>query len=77
MNNKFIIGIGDGEHKYTVNGVKYVVKSEFKQLDFNNIKDTLTERIEKYIKNDIAHWTDEINGSKIDAECVSAAGKEV
>ena len=75
--NKFIIGIGDGEHQYTVNGVKYIVSSRFKKFDFNNIKDTLTERIEKYIKNDIAHLTDNLSGSKIDAECVSTAGKEV
>ena len=76
-NNEFIIGIGDGEHEYTVNGVKYIVSSRFKQFDLRTIEDTLTERIEKYIKNDIAHWTDKPNGSKIDTECVSTAGKEV
>ena len=43
--NKFIIGIGDGEHEYTVNGVKYVVSSKFKTFDFKNISNTLTDTI--------------------------------
>ena len=74
--NKFFIGIGDGEHEYTVNGVKYIVSSRFKPLDFKNIKDTLTDTIEKYIKNDLADLTDLDKGSTMNTECVSTAGKE-
>ena len=39
--NRFIIGIGKAEREYSVNGVKYIVGSRFKPIDFNNIKDTL------------------------------------
>ena len=74
--DRFIIGIGQGEHEYTVNGVKYIVNSKFKQVDFKNFKDTLTEVIGKYIQNDLAEWTNDENGGKIDTECVSTAGKE-
>ena len=74
--NKFIIGIGDGEHEYTVNGVKYIASSRFRKFNHKEIKDTLTEAIEKYIKNDLADLTDLDRGSTINAECVSTAGKE-
>lgn len=73
---RFIIGLGSGEHEYTVNGVRYIVTSKFIPLDFKNFKDTLADAIEKYINNDLAEWTDEENCSKIDAECVSTAGEE-
>ena len=75
-NNRFIIGLGQGEREYTVNGVKYIVNSEFKQVDFKNFKDTLTEVIGKYIQNDLAEWTNDENGGTMSTECVSTAGKE-
>lgn len=59
--DRFIVGIGQGEHEYTVNGVKYIVNSEFKKVDLNNFKDTLAEVIGKYIQNDLAQWTNEEN----------------
>lgn len=76
MNDRFIIGLGCGEHEYTVNGVKYIVTSKFKPVDFKNFKDTLADAIEKYIKNDLAECTDHDIGSTIDTECVSTAGEE-
>ena len=38
--DRFIIGIGQGEHEYVVNGVKYIVDSVFRPFDFKNIKNT-------------------------------------
>ena len=73
---RFIVGIGQGEHEYTVNGVKYIVSSVFKPFDLKNMKDTLADAIEKYIKNDLAEWTSDENGGIMDTECVSTAGKE-
>ena len=74
--DRFIVGIGQGEHEYTVNGVKYIVNSEFKKVDLNNFKDTLAEVIGKYIQNDLAQCTNEENGGIMSTECVSTAGKE-
>ena len=74
--DRFIVGIGQGEHEYTVNGVKYIVDSVFRPFDFKNFKNSLAEVVEKYIKNDLADWTNDENGGKIDTECVSTAGKE-
>ena len=74
--NRFIIGIGKAEREYSVNGVKYIVGSRFKPIDFNNIKDTLADAVERYIKNDFAEWTNDENGSIMNTECVSTAGKE-
>lgn len=74
--DRFIVGIGQGEHEYTVNGVKYIVDSVFKPFDFKNIKNTLAEVVEKYIKNDLADWTNDEKGGIINTECVSTAGKE-
>ena len=45
--DRFIVGIGQGEHEYTVNGVKYIVDSVFRPFDFKNFKNTLAEAIEK------------------------------
>ena len=74
--DRFIVGIGQGEHEYTVNGVKYIVDSVFRPFDFKNFKNTLAEVVEKYIKNDLADWTNEEKGGIINTECVSTAGKE-
>lgn len=74
--DRFIVGIGQGEHEYTVNGVKYIVDSVFKPFDFKNFKNTLAEVVEKYIKNDLADWTNEEKGGIMNTECVSTAGKE-
>ena len=74
--DRFIVGIGQGEHEYTVNGVKYIVNSQFKKVDLNNFKDTLAEVIGKYIQNDLAQWTNEESGGIMNTECVSTAGKE-
>ena len=49
--DRFIVGIGQGEHEYTVNGVKYIVDSVFRPFDFKNFKNTLAEAIE-------ATWAD-------------------
>ena len=32
--DRFIIGIGQGDHEYTVNGVKYIVNPVFRPFDF-------------------------------------------
>lgn len=74
--DRFIVGIGQGEHEYTVNGVKYIVDSVFRPFDFKNFKNTLAEVVEKYIKNDLADWTNEEKGGIMNTECVSTAGKE-
>ena len=74
--DRFIVGIGQGEHEYTVNGVKYIVDSVFRPFDFKNIKNTLAEAVEKYIKNDLADWTNDEKGGIMNTECVSTAGKE-
>ena len=74
--DRFIVGIGQGEHEYTVNGVKYIVESVFRPFDFKNFKNTLAEVVEKYIKNDLADWTNEEKGGIMNTECVSTAGKE-
>ena len=74
--DRFIVGIGQGEHEYTVNGVKYIVESVFRPFDFKNIKNTLAEAVEKYIKNDLADWTNDEKGGIMNTECVSTAGKE-
>ena len=74
--DRFIVGIGQGEHEYTVNGVKYIVNPVFRPFDFKNIKNTLAEAVEKYIKNDLADWTNDEKGGIMNTECVSTAGKE-
>ena len=74
--DRFIVGIGQGEHEYTVNGVKYIVDSVFRPFDFKNFKNTLAEVVEKYIKNDLADWTIDEKGGIMNTECVSTAGKE-
>ena len=74
--DRFIVGIGQGEHEYTVNGVKYIVDSVFKPFDLKNFKNTLAEVVEKYIKNDLADWTNDEKGGIMSTECVSTAGKE-
>lgn len=45
--DRFIVGIGQGEHEYTVNGVKYIVDSVFRPFDLKNFKNTLAEAVEK------------------------------
>ena len=74
--DRFIVGIGQGEHEYTVNGVKYIVDSVFRPFDFKNFKNTLAEVVETYIKNDLADWTNDEKGGIMITECVSTAGKE-
>ena len=74
--DRFIVGIGQGEHEYTVNGVKYIVDSVFRPFDLKNFKNTLAEVVEKYIKNDLADWTNDEKGGIMSTECVSTAGKE-
>ena len=74
--DRFIVGIGQGDHEYTVNGVKYIVNPVFKPFDLKNFKDTLAEAVEKYIQNDFAEWTNDENGGIMSTECVSTAGKE-
>ena len=74
--DRFIVGIGQGEHEYTVNGVKYIVDSVFRPFDFKNFKNTLAEVVEKYINNDLADWTNDEKGGIMNTECVSTAGKE-
>ena len=74
--DRFILGIGQGEHENTVNGVKYIVDSVFRPFDFKNFKNTLAEVVEKYIKNDLADWTNDEKGGIMSTECVSTAGKE-
>ena len=74
--DRFIVGIGQGDHEYTVNGVKYIVDSVFRTFDFKNFKNTLAEVVEKYIKNDLADWTNDEKGGIMNTECVSTAGKE-
>ena len=73
---RFIVGIGQGDHEYTVNGVKYIVKPVFRPFDFKNFKDTLADAVERYLKNDLAVWTNDEKGGIMNTECVSTAGKE-
>ncbi len=74
--DRFIVGVGQGDHEYTVNGVKYIVKPVFRPFDFKNFKNTLAEVVEKYLKSDLAEWTNDEKGGIRSTECVSTAGKE-
>lgn len=40
------------------------------------VKDTLADAVERYLKNDLAEWTNDEKGGIMSTECVSTAGKE-
>lgn len=40
------------------------------------VKDTLADAVERYLKNDLAEWTNDEKGGIMNTECVSTAGKE-
>lgn len=76
MNNKnWIVGIcQDGESKYEINGVRYVVASRFRPFGDT---DSLQDRMRHIIKSKIIDLTAIRKPTTIDSEYVcSAAGKE-
>lgn len=74
MNNKFLVGLSQGNSAYTINGVKYIIKSRFKKLED---KHTLSNLIGKYITSDFAQLTFDNDKGKINSAYVySTAEKE-
>lgn len=63
----------DNANKYVINGVHYVVSSQYSETETMTLKD----RIKKYIGSDFAHLTPAEDINTINTECVCmTAGKE-
>ena len=72
---RILHGIFDREQEYTVNGVRYIVETKFQPL--TEPVATLNSRMERIIKNDIAHLTISEASGTIEEEYVyPTAGKE-
>jgi len=78
MNNAddlYICGLAQGEHSYTVNGVKYIVSSYFE--DSSEVNTNIKERFGRLITGCFSDWTKELADDRVDKEYVcSAAGEE-
>lgn len=74
MNNRFIVGIGCGDHEYTVHNVKYTVSSKF--LPSKEEK-TFHDRIKRSVVSDFTHLHLLEKGGTMNAENVClTAGEE-
>lgn len=63
----------DDANEYVINGVRYVVSSQYSKTETMTLKD----RIKKYIGSDFAHLTPAEDINTINTECVCmTAGKE-
>ena len=69
--NAWIVGMMPGESRYKVNGVTYIVASQFEPR--SEEAHTLRSRFERLIKNNSADLSMETQGDIITAEYVSAA----
>ena len=69
--NAWIVGMMPGESRYKVNGVTYIVTSQFETR--SEEAHTLRSRFERLIKNNSADLSTEKDGDIITAEYVSAA----
>ena len=70
-NNRWLIGLAPQESRYLVNGVTYIVSSQFEP--WSGDSHTLRSRLERLIKNNSADLSTETQGDIITAEYVSAA----
>lgn len=73
MSNRFFIGLAPKENEYTIGNYTLIVSSRFMPLSEN---ETLTDRIEKHIESEFAHFTKITKGDKITDEYIPTAGKE-
>ena len=63
----------DDANEYVINGVRYVVSTQYSKTETMTLKD----RIKKYIGSDFAHLTTAEDINTINKECVCMiAGKE-
>lgn len=63
----------DDANEYVINGVRYVVSTQYSKTETMTLKD----RIKKYIGSDFAHLTTTEDINTINTECVCmTAGKE-
>ena len=63
----------DDANEYVINGVRYVVSTQYSKTETMTLKD----RIKKYIGSDFAHLTTAEDINTINKECVCmTAGKE-
>ena len=69
--NAWIVGMMPGESRYKVNGVTYIVASQFEPR--SEEAHTLRSRFERLIKNNSADLSTEKDGDIITVEYVSAA----
>ena len=69
--NAWIVGMMPGESRYKVNGVTYIVASQFEPRSAE--AHTLRSRFERLIKNNSADLSEDTKGDIITAEYVSAA----
>ena len=76
--NCFIVGIGCGEHSYTINGVKYTVSSRFAPTRIAGKRElTLSDKLQSFIGSGFAKLTIMGQTDMIDGEyACSAAGEE-
>ncbi len=74
---RFIVGLGAGEHEYSINGVRYVASSRF-QKPFGKLKNPmLSERINGYLSGDFADLTVPASSDTMAGEYVcSTVGEE-
>ena len=69
--NTWIVDMMPGERRYKINGVRYIVSSQFDTR--SEEAHTLRSRFERLIKNNAADLSIEKDGDIITAEYVSAA----
>ena len=69
--NAWIVDMMPGERRYKINGVRYIVSSQFEPR--SEEAHTLRSRFERLIKNNSADLSEETKGDIITAEYVSAA----
>ncbi len=76
--NCFIVGIGCGEHSYTINGVKYTVSSRFAPTRIAGKRElTLSDKLQSFIGSGFAKLTIPGQTDRMgDEYACSAAGEE-
>ena len=76
--NCFIVGIGCGEHRYTINGVKYTVSSRFAPTRIAGKRElTLSDKLQSFIGSGFAKLTIPGQTDRMgDEYACSAAGEE-
>ena len=76
--NCLIVGIGCGEHSYTINGVKYTVSSRFAPTRIAGKRElTLSDKLQSFIGSGFAKLTIPGQTDRMgDEYACSAAGEE-